>query len=511
MPEPGRLSLEGRGVATDADRTDGWLLAAARLDQPEVAFRLAEPERPKVVCCPKKTIFVDAPRTFSTAWTNRPVVFLLILLSFLITAISAPLGAAGMGEIAAALESNPRDVSALNAYGIEQARAGDLIGAIRTWRHALDIEPDYVHLYNNIGSALRRLGYADESLAWYQASLRVQPTYWTWFNLGLLHEDRKRREEARFAYHEALRLCPAFRQAEERLWRLNRVFDTSQAKPPVVIALPPVTPDAPVPAAAISVEISPRTRSRSATPRQIAESRSEPAEKHKPAKKPVASADVPEPESPGEREVAQMYQLHLPGDTGGQVFVTFDGGADADGVVLILDALKARGLKTTFFLTGQWVKSYPDLGRRILADGHEIANHSMRHPDMADWGREKIAEELQKAEQTMQAILGRRFASFFRFPFGAQNARVEAIVEELGYKPVYWDIDTLDWKEPSVSSIQQKVRTRVRRGAVILMHVGSRNGAKSLPRILDELLSRGFRPSRLSDLDPAGIAALPRG
>ncbi|HEY9069833.1 MAG TPA: tetratricopeptide repeat protein, partial [Candidatus Ozemobacteraceae bacterium] len=157
--------------------------------------------------------------------------------------MSSPASGAGVGEIAAILQADPRNVAALNAWGIEQARVGDLIGAIRTWRHALDIAPDYVHLYNNIGSALRRLGHPDESLAWYQASLRVQPTYWTWFNLGLLHEDRGSREEAHAAYREALRLCPSFTQAEERLWRLNRTIGQAGPKPPVAPALPPVTPE----------------------------------------------------------------------------------------------------------------------------------------------------------------------------------------------------------------------------------------------------------------------------
>ncbi|OQA09495.1 MAG: Peptidoglycan-N-acetylglucosamine deacetylase [bacterium ADurb.Bin374] len=422
---------------------------------------------------------------------------MLLALCLLLCGVSAT--AAGMREIAAALEANPRDVAALNAYGIEQAKAGDLIGAIRTWRHAIDIAPDYVHFYNNIGSALRRLGYVAESLAWYQASLRVQPTYWTWYNLGLLHEDGKRREDARRAYHEALKLCPSFSQAEERLWRLNRAFDDARTKAPVAVELPPVTPDVPAKpvfepeSVSVAKRPSPASAQSSATKRAVGK----------------AGAEKPEPVV--ERETPAMYQHPLPGDSGGQVFVTFDGGADADGLVPILEALKARGLKTTFFLTGQWVNAYPDLGRRILAEGHEIANHSMRHPNMAGWGEEKIAQELGKAEQAMQTVLGRRFAPFFRFPFGAQNSRVERIVEKLGYKPVYWNIDTLDWKEPSVASIQQKVRSRVRRGSVILMHVGGKNGPKALPKMLDELLARGFRPGRLSDLDPAGIAALPRG
>ncbi len=435
----------------------------------------------------------------------------LILLAAMLLFCAAPAVAVGMRDIAAALEANPRDVAALNAWGIEQAKAGDLIGAIRTWRHALDIAPDYVHFYNNIGSALRRLGYAAESLAWYQASLRVQPTYWTWYNLGLLHEDGKRREDARRAYHEALRLCPSFSQAEERLWRLNRAFDDVRAKVPTTVNLPPVTPDAPAKPVLEPVSVAVAKRPSPAPASPSPEKRGHGKTQRAIPEKTESSEEPEEAEPAEEREAPQMYQHPLPGDSGGQVFVTFDGGADADGVDAILGALKARGLKTTFFLTGQWVTSYPALGRRILADGHEIANHSMRHPNMAAWGKDKIAAELEKAEQAMQTVLGRRFAPFFRFPFGAQNRRVEAIVEELGYKPVYWNIDTLDWKEPSVASIQQKVRSRVRRGSVILMHVGSKTGAKALPRMLDELLGRGFRPGRLSDLDPAGIAALPRG
>ncbi len=297
--------------------------------------------------------------------------------------------AAGTQEIVALLQADPRNVAALNAWGIEQARVGDLIGAIRTWRHAIDIAPDYVHLYNNIGSALRRLGHTDASLDWYQASLRVQPTYWTWFNLGLLHEDGGKREEARVAYREALRLCPSFTQAEERLWRLNRLADEAAAKPPVALALPPVTRE-PVQAAP--------------APSPVPESRPQPV-----AKPVVKPAPVPA----DELEAPPMDQVRLPGDDGGQVFLTFDGGADADGLVPILEALRGRGLKSTFFLTGQWVTSFPDLARRILAEGHEIANHSMRHPDMAGWGKERIADELGKAEEAMNFYAVHREKPFY--------------------------------------------------------------------------------------------------
>ncbi len=397
-----------------------------------------------------------------------------------------------LAAIVAVLQADPRNVNALNAYGIEQARAGDLIGAIRTWRYAIDLAPRYVHLYNNIGSALRRLGHLKDARDWYQASLRLQATYWTWYNLGLLQEEMGNLPEAQQSYWEAVRLFPAFMAARERYLRVERLRREAPAAPrpgPVAAAKPPVP---------IMPEAEPVRATVTAVPRPA------------PVPAPRATGKPSATEALTEETPAREYeQVRLPGDAGGQVFLTFDGGADADGVEPILAALAARGVRSTFFLTGQWVKSFPDLARRILAEGHEIANHSMSHKNMAGWGKEAIAAELEKAEAVFVAVTGRRGAPFFRFPFGAQNARVERLTEELGYRPVYWTIDTIDWQEPPVQRIIDKVTTRIRRGAVVLMHVGGRNGPKALPAILDHLLARGYRPDKLSALDPSQIASLP--
>ncbi|NLI76844.1 MAG: polysaccharide deacetylase family protein [Candidatus Riflebacteria bacterium] len=397
-----------------------------------------------------------------------------------------------LAAIVAVLKADPRNVNALNAYGIEQARAGDLIGAIRTWRYAIDLAPRYVHLFNNIGSALRRLGHLKDSRDWYQASLRLQPTYWTWYNLGLLQEEMGNLPEAQQSYWEAVRLFPAFMAARERYLRVERLRREAPAEPrpgPSVAAKPPVP---------IMPEAEPVRPTVTAVPRP------EPVPVPRGTSRPPATEALT-----GETPAREYEQVRLPGDAGGQVFLTFDGGADADGVEPILAALAARRVRSTFFLTGQWVKSFPDLARRILAEGHEIANHSMSHKNMAGWGKETIAAELEKAEAVFVAVTGRRGAPFFRFPFGAQNARVERLTEELGYRPVYWTIDTIDWQEPPVQRIIDKVTTRIRRGAVVLMHVGGRNGPKALPTILDNLLARGFRPDRLSGLDPSQLATLP--
>ncbi|MBF0406488.1 MAG: polysaccharide deacetylase family protein [Candidatus Riflebacteria bacterium] len=369
-------------------------------------------------------------------------------------------------HLANILQREPRNVNVLNSYGIELAKYGDLSGAIRIWRYALDIEPHCVHLYNNIGGALRRMGYLNDALNWYKSGLQFEPTYWMWYNMGLLREDLKQFPEALQAYSESLRLSPSFSQARER-------FAAVQTE--LMVKAP--------------VNVENRQDNVISIPSE------DKSILHK-KKKQQLQQILPEP--PVLHSDPISVPLRLPHDEGGQVFLTFDGGADADGLPGILSELGQRNIKSTFFLTGQFVKKYPELSREILNRGHEIANHSMSHPDMSDFGEDKISTQIQDAQAAIFSVTGRNPVPWFRFPFGAQNRRVEEIVEKIGYKSVYWTIDTLDWKEPSVSSIISKVRSKLKKNSVILMHCGSRNGAKALKGVLDEIIMRGYSPEILS-------------
>ena len=523
-------------------------------------------------------------------------------------------------ELARHLHTHPQDIAAWNAYGVRQAEAGDLIGAIRTWRHAVDLNPRYIHLYNNIGSALRRLGHPREAAAWFMAGLRLERTYWLWFNLGLLYEDTHQWEAAANCYRQALERKGDFTPARQRLPYVLTRLDTaahlarSTAQPPADAGIeteggltgaappgqhtaqgatrplrvqtpspaglkPPVhVPSAKTDSSLSRIELSQAPSRATPSPQALIEPpRSVPragqssgdqimpsqgtSKSGRPSREPTESPQTafrasqssgdqrdrlhvaarPEPTRPpsepgrrttapaskrvttgapgprppesapgrSESAAAELVPLKLPNDEGGQMFLTFDGGAGDKGCRPILEALRTAGVHSTFFLTGKWVKQYPDLARRILAEGHEIANHSFSHPNMKQMAAAKIAAEIAKAEEAFTAVLGRRGAPYFRFPYGAQNRRVEAIVEGLGYRPVYWHIDTIDWKEPPVATILDRVRRKLRRGAVVLMHLGSRNGAKALPEILQLVRSRGYHPVRLSDLDPTQIAGLP--
>ncbi len=447
-------------------------------------------------------------------------------------AVSAPASRVEAQGIRVSSDLQLAEAASWNARGIDLAQRGDLLGAIKLWREGIDYFPAYLHFYNNIGGGLRRLGYLQEARKWYEACLHIQPTYWTWYNLGLLFEDLRDQTQAIHAHREALALHPEFQPAFEHLMRLEREEQLrrfARSRQPAAAPVPhlePVSPPIPLgpvyetvrepvpvePAtvAAVPQAVSPQTsetgQAASAKSnqrrRQVA-----PVERTAPA-----IARIPEhlPTALPEPELEKGPVVRRPHDTGGPVFVTFDGGADADGLPAILAALRERGVKSTFFLTGQWVKQYPDLARQIKAEGHELGNHSLTHPNMSQFSRERIASELQQTEAVFERVLGEKPVPWFRFPFGAQNRRVENLVAELGYQSVYWDIDTLDWKEPSAASMLEKVRRKLKPGAVILMHCGSRSGAKALPRLLDEIIGRGYQPTMLSNVHPSQVSILSR-
>lgn len=414
---------------------------------------------------------------------NRRKTAVTALLAVVFCCVSFALAA--QGNLAALAAAYPKNPEVLNSYGIELANRGDLMGAISVWRQALNCDRQNVHLYNNIGSALKRLGHDEHAYSWYAAALQIKPVYWTYYNLAILYRDRGQSKEACWALDQSLQLNPQFTQAIELRARIllspeMTVVATTEIKPPEnVSAKVPVRND----------------KKNLQTP--YAKPISKKAEQVAARATITGSSRLPAAISP------------LPVDSGGQVFLTFDGGSTDAGFDSIVASLQRYRVRCTFFLTGKFVKKYPEKSRQLLAEGHEIANHSMSHPNMKSFSPEQIAAEIEAAETVFAGVLGQRGAPFFRFPFGAQNKKVERIVEELGYHPVYWHIDTIDWREDPVNTIISRVDKKLRRNAVILMHLGSKNGAKALERILDIITGRGYTLARLSDLDASQLASLP--
>jgi len=186
--------------------------------------------------------------------------------------------------------------------------------------------------------------------------------------------------------------------------------------------------------------------------------------------------------------------LNLTRGPGGQkrMLLSFDGGSSAEVATEVLDLLKARGVRTTFFLTGAFIQRYPALVRRMAAEGHEIGNHTMNHPHFAPgmkrdpkWTRERMQHELLEADAALVHLLGRPMDPFWRAPYGEHTAEIRRWAEELGYRHVGWSegADTLDWAtakdrrlyrtgDAIVARLQQRLG-RDGDGLIVLMHLGS--------------------------------------
>ncbi len=184
------------------------------------------------------------------------------------------------------------------------------------------------------------------------------------------------------------------------------------------------------------------------------------------------------------------------------VALTFDAGSDRGISEEILNILEERDVLATFFLTGHWIENYPDDALRITRANHTLGNHSYSHPDMTTISSERIREEITRTENLARDVLGSGLRPYFRPPHGAYNDEVLRVIAEEGYEyTVMWTVDTLDWDGATADQIVRRVEDALRPGAIILMHVGSgTETADALPRILDLLEEREYRPVTLHEM-----------
>ncbi len=165
----------------------------------------------------------------------------------------------------------------------------------------------------------------------------------------------------------------------------------------------------------------------------------------------------------------------------------------------ILDALASTGTVATFFVQGRWARSQPDLARRIADDGHLIGHHSQYHARMPLLSDDGIRADLLEGAEDIAATTGQDPRPWFRCPFGAghDDARVLALLSELGYRNVHWDVELDDW-EPwrSGADVERDAVDGALEhgdGAVVLLHTWPAPTGDALPGIVDRLSERGAR------------------
>lgn len=170
------------------------------------------------------------------------------------------------------------------------------------------------------------------------------------------------------------------------------------------------------------------------------------------------------------------------------IAITFDDGPSSRYTGRLLDGLKERSVKASFFLIGENAEENPVLVERIYKEGHLIGNHTYSHVQMTHLSEEAAVREIEKTDQVISAITGEHVA-YMRPPFGAWQRELEVRMEVL---PVLWSVDPLDWTTENVDEIVSKVVTEVEEGDIILLHDCYASSVEAALRIVDILQKEGY-------------------
>ncbi|WP_044641922.1 polysaccharide deacetylase family sporulation protein PdaB [Risungbinella massiliensis] len=168
----------------------------------------------------------------------------------------------------------------------------------------------------------------------------------------------------------------------------------------------------------------------------------------------------------------------------------------------ILDVLEQKGLKkATFFLSSPWSETHPDIVKRIVDSGYEIGSHGHKHENYSTLSDEEIRKQISTAHSILKKVTGKD-PNLIRYPNGDFDKRVIKIADELGYKSIQWDTDSLDWKNPGVDKIVKRVTSKAHPGDIILLHASDscQQTHEALPQIIDQLKEQGYEFVTVSEL-----------
>ncbi|ASF38388.1 delta-lactam-biosynthetic de-N-acetylase [Halobacillus halophilus] len=185
------------------------------------------------------------------------------------------------------------------------------------------------------------------------------------------------------------------------------------------------------------------------------------------------------------------------------IYLTFDNGYEQGYTGKVLDILKEKEVPATFFVTGHYIQSAPDLLKRMANEGHLIGNHSWSHPDFTKVSKEQMKEELDKVNQEVKKLTDQETMTFVRPPRGTFNEQTLKWAKEFGYTHAFWSLAFKDWETNNQKGWEyayHSVLDQIHPGAVILLHTVSQDNAEALEQLIDELRKRGYHFGSLNDL-----------
>ena len=184
-----------------------------------------------------------------------------------------------------------------------------------------------------------------------------------------------------------------------------------------------------------------------------------------------------------------------------KIALTFDAAWGNDDTKKIMEILKKHDVKVTFFMTGGWVESYPDDVKMILAEGHDLGNHSQNHKNMSQSSDSEKEKELMSVHDKVKELTG--YDMFlFRPPYGDYDSKLIRVARKCNYYAIQWDVDSLDWKDYGAESIIKTVtqNKHLGNGSIILCHNGAKYTAEALDTLITTLKDAGYEFVPLSEL-----------
>ena len=204
-------------------------------------------------------------------------------------------------------------------------------------------------------------------------------------------------------------------------------------------------------------------------------------------------------------EELARYDAYYAQDTDEKIlYLTFDAGYENGNTSPILDALKKHNVSATFFVTGTYVESEPDLVRRMVGEGHAVGNHTWHHPDMSQIAdMDSFKKEMTDVEDAFLNATGQEMARYYRPPRGIYSESNLEMAQKLGYKTFFWSLAYVDWyqdDQPTEEEAFGKLLGRIHPGAIVLLHSTSSTNAAILDELLTKWTEMGYQIKPLSEL-----------
>lgn len=177
-----------------------------------------------------------------------------------------------------------------------------------------------------------------------------------------------------------------------------------------------------------------------------------------------------------------------------QVNISFDVQGDPAQLMKILDILDQYGVRTTFFMQGEWVEQYPEATQEIGRRGHELGNHSWTHFNFSEMTAEEVTKELEDTEALVQELTGQTTKPYFRPPFGSRSPLSIQTAYDLGYTTIIWTYGADEWRDGATAqTIYDNVYGNKAPGALYYTHTDRQIIIDALPRVIEAFQADGFQ------------------